>query len=333
MSGLACSVSLASADRWDEMVAACPSATFNQTREWAEAFVEAVPGAAAAARFYQFDDGVEAILPGTVETAVKGAVKEFKSVSPSECAGVLSTTRLTPEHAQAIADDLTHAGYGVVLIYENPFDIQPAMPGFSELDEFVQAIPVETEVGFPERVTAKERQKLNKGLRHDFAFERHTGGDGVDEMYAMYLRSAERWGDSTTWLRPLDLVRAVCSKSESAVVRLAKLDGVVVGATVEYHFGRVSQLAMRGFDYEYRNCYPNLVLLGEAYREAALRGADFLDMGGSAGLEGLVESKERVGCVRLGCRVWTWEHPIHRLYSSGRRRIDRAATAIRAAAH
>ena len=58
-----------------------------------------------------------------------------------------------------------------------------------------------------------------------------------------------------------------------------------------------------------------------------------MDLGPSAGLPNVVEAKQRLGATRLGFRQWTWEHPLHRLLISGRRRISDASAAVRSLAH
>lgn len=314
---------------WDACAEACPHATFFHTRAWAEVCAEAFEGCTPAARLYEFTDGTRALVPGVTLPAARGLFTVFKSTHPSDYGGPLSAEPLPEHHVAAIADDLRGAGFGQVIVYGNPFERTHALPGFRCIEEFTQAVPLDggSVMGV---FGSYERRDLRRAERKGVRVLTGSTDGAVEALYGQYMLSAKRWGARTTWLRPIELCRAAVRQGgDSVQLRLAMLGDEVIGGAVDYFHGPVAIAGWRAFDYEYRNFFPNLVLVREALQEAAARGCRSYDMGPSGGLAGVEEFKQRCGAVRIGFRTWLWEHPAYKAYSAGRRGFSRAAGAVR----
>ena len=328
-------VEAASDSDWDRMVRTARFATFYHTSTWAKICEQAFPKCRATARLYQFDDGTEVLLPGAVETAARGAVTAFKSVYPSDFGGLVAPTPLTAEQVDAVSDDLRHSGFSSVHVYENPFDVQPPLRGFSASPDFTQTVVIDDGIdGVLRHMKYQERQSLRRSERCGVVVERRFGEEAVEEFYRLYLLSAARWGEQTTWLRPIELLRAAVQLGGDSVrVRLAMLDGEAIGGQVDYLHDSVGIVAWRAFDYEHRSSYPNVAMQVASVADAVRDGIRYFDLGPSSGLAGPETLKERYGAVRLGFRVWHWEHPTHKAYTLGRKGFDRAQAAVHSLTH
>ena len=318
---------------WDRMVGHATNASFCQTSTWGSVCERAFPRCRAAARLYRFDDGVEVLVPGMVETAAKGAIRAFRSVFPSDSGGMIGSAPLSGQHIDAIAADLKNAGFASVLIYESPFSVRREMPGFEMLSDFTHVLALTDGIdGVMRRMKYQERQSLRRAERCGVTIVERCDEQGVEQAYRLYKLSAERWGEKTTWLRPMELLRAAVEiGGQDVKLRLAMLGDVPIGAEVDYFHDTLGAVAWRAFDYEYRSCHPNVALFVASAIESCDRGLSYLDMGPSAGLPGLETMKDRYGAVRVGFRVWQWEHPAFKAYARGRKGFDRAQAAVRAA--
>ena len=319
---------------WDRLVRAAPHPLFFATREYAAVCEESFPNTSAAPRAYRFDDGVEVLVPGMEERAAGGVVRVFKSVLPSDSGGFLSSCALGPDHMAAISDDLRGAGYSRVMLYDSPFGLHPALPGFTVAEDFTHLLDITDGYdGLVKRMTQQNRQAMRLAIKNGVRVETRSDQLAVDEFYRLYRMSAERWGDLATWVRPVEYLRALIDRTPDGAVciRLAYLGDLAIGGQVDYLFDGVSVSGWRAFDYEYRSMYPNLLTLAAAVTQEHEQGFVYHDMGPSSGLEGLELSKDRCGARRVAFRVWTWETAGHKVYRTGRRSLDRAQDAIRSA--
>ena len=323
-------------EEWDRLASGARHASFFDTSAYARACEEAFPNTTAAARHYRFDDGVEVLVPGVVQTAMRGAVRTFKSVAPSDSGGLLSASSLGADHVEAVAKDLKNAGFACVTVYDSPHGYHPALPGFHATTDFTHVLDLSGGVdGFVRGMNSPNRQAMNRARKNDVRVESRSDDSAVEEFYRLYLASVERWGAKATWVRPREYLQALVRRGStgSVRIRLAYLGDLAIGGQVDYCFGSLGTTGWRAFDYEYRSSYPNLLTLEAAVAEEHERGFVYHDMGPSAGLAGLEESKDRCGALRVGFRVWTWEHAGHRAYRIGRGGFDHAQSALRAATH
>ncbi len=323
-------------EEWDRLIGVARYPSFFDTRDYAAACEVAFPNAVAAPRAYVFDDGVEVLVPGMEETALRGAVRVFKSMLPSDSGGFVSASPIGPDHIEAIADDIKGAGYSRVMLYDSPFGLHPPVLGFDVAEDFTHLLDItEGYEGFVKRMTQQNRQAMRLAQKNGVRVVSRADGPAVEEFYRLYHMSAERWGDKATWVRPIEYLRALVENATGGAVRirLAYLGDLAIGGQVDYCVGPVCVSGWRAFDYEYRSLYPNLLTLADAVIEEHECGCEYHDMGPSSGLEGLELSKDRCGARRVAFRVWTWESAKHKVYRTGRRSLDRAQDAIRAASH
>ncbi len=318
-------------EEWDRLAGSARYASFFDSSRYAKACEESFPNTVAAARHYRFDDGVEVLVPGIAQTALRGAVRVFKSIGPSDSSGLLSASALDVSHVDAIAADLTNCGYAHVTIYDSPYGLHPPLAGFQVTEDLTHVIDLKRGLdGFVQNMNPPNRQALRRAHKSDVRIERRNDIGAVDEFYRLYLDSVERWGDKATWVRPREYLEALVRHGEdgSVCIRLAYLEDLAIGGQVDYRFGSISTTGWRAFDYRYRSMYPNLLTLEAAVAEECEKGCEYHDMGPSAGLTGLEDSKDRCGGLRLGFRVWTWESSSHKAYRLGRGGLDRAQAAV-----
>ncbi|MGV8083339.1 MAG: GNAT family N-acetyltransferase [Coriobacteriia bacterium] len=316
----------ASMSDWDRLAESAENAAFADTSTWGRICEASFPNCKANARLYQFDDGVEVLLPGVIEKALGGAIKVFRSAHPFDYGGLVSSSPLTSAHVSAISKDLRSAGFSAVTLYESPFHLSPPLPGFEATGDFTHVLPIErgSDAVF-NSMSPKQRQKLRRAANEGVRIEEHTDEYGVSQMYKLYRCSAARWGEQTTWLRPESFLRtAVSLGSRNVRILLTMIEDKPIGGQVDYLYGNVCSGGWRGFDYEYRDLYPNLAILWAAIDDACKRGMKWFDLGSSAGLEGVIESKERYGAVPIAYRRWDWRHPAYKAYSMGRRGVEHA---------
>jgi hypothetical protein len=324
----------ASDEDWDRIVAQDERATVYQTRTWAAICEHSFANCRGVARLYTFDDGTEILLPGAVQTAVRGTVKVFKSAYPFDLGGPVSAGRVTTAQMEAISSDLRSSEFSSVFVCENPFKLAVPLGGFARTDEHTHLIPLEDGLEGVKRRSRSLGQQWRRSERLGVVVEERNDEYGVCEFYRLYLKSVERWGETTTWLRPFEfLEETIRYGGPNVSLRLAMLEGQPIGGQVDYLYGKFGHLAWRAFDYDYRSFYPNAAVLASSLENLYAKGVEYYDLGPSSGLSGVEESKERSGGVPVGYRIWQWESPSHRAYRTGRRALERAQAAVRTATH
>ena len=78
--------------------------------------------------------------------------------------------------------------------------MQPPLPGFVQARISLKPSASATELTASCPECRVRSGRVASGAEARGLIEEHAGGDGVEDLYAMYLRSAERWGDATTGL-------------------------------------------------------------------------------------------------------------------------------------
>lgn len=318
-------------EKWRQAVDRCASATIYHSYNWSKIVEASFDDCELAPRVFVFDDGREAFLPGMEFPALRGVMRRFCSVHPSTYGGLLSEHKLTQDDSSQVYDYLRSQNYAQIVIYTNPFQASPALSGFKQTKDVTYAIPLDGgfEAVWHERFSQYIRRDANRAEKKGVEVRIGTSQQDIDAMYDLYLASAKRWGNKVTWLRPRRLYENTMKAGHPKVkLRLAMLDGQAIGGAVDYYFRNFCHAGWRAFDYEYRNYYPNNLLVREAVREACELGLRYYDMGGSSGLSGVNEFKQRCGAIPLECSVETWENPMFKTYQFMKRGLLNAKTSV-----
>lgn len=141
-------------------------------------------------------------------------------------------------------------------------------------------------------------------------------GDSEEDDRAfldMYEESRTRWGDETEGFPSAFLSGWSAQPDNFARLWLARLDGkAVAGALVLYGRGQAHYLAGAG-DRDAFPARPNNLLFAAIITDACERGCTSLNLGSSAGLEGVERFKEQMGGKPAGYVATTFEHVLLRI--------------------
>lgn len=169
-------------------------------------------------------------------------------------------------------------------------------PGWVRRDAPTAAVSMQ---GGPEtvessRLVRTKRNERNRGLRRGLEIFTSEDVELLREYYEIYLRATCTWGIEAS---PLALLESLLQDPAGRVFFIcARLEGQVIGGHLNLHFGpRV--MAWNGVTDPVfsRSHYPSTLCFWGDMVEACRRGAAWLDMGGSGGVDSLVGFKKYFG--------------------------------------
>lgn len=283
---------------WDAVFAACPWATFFQSRAWAERWREGA-GLAPAAHAVRLADGTRAVLPACRTPLARGLLA--RRVMPAgTLSGWIADGPLGPAHAPALAAELTRLG-------DLELRLSPFTPALEAAPLPVAGwdatAVVDLSPGFEAVVrdfSKGHRSAARKAFREGVEVARAEGLAAWRAYHEVYEATLGRWGERAQGRHPWALFASLARAGDPRVALwLARHRGrVVAGAVclsgprhVAYWHGAAREEAF--------GLRPVHALLHEALRAACEAGARWFDMGSSGGLEGVAHFKRGFGAREL----------------------------------
>lgn len=310
-------------EQWADIWTACPYATFFHSPSWYGVFrdyteQQIVPEPI----LISFSDGKKAIFPLACHRVARGMVRRYLSAPASSIGGWISTDDLQTVHAQLIADYMLES-YKILIVRANPH--QPAMTFQSRLPEKMDQTQILTLSQDFTSVYAKfsKRHKtyINKAKRNDVTVRIADTASEWEEMYALYLETFKRWGDSaTSKYRPsfFEIIRDL----RSPYVRLwvAEHQGRMVAGVIMFYS---KELVMYGYPAsrtDAQDLRASDLMVSEIIRHACEQGFRAFDFNPSSGHQGVIEYKKRFGSEFVDCPIWSsqpgWLSWAERCYKS-----------------
>lgn len=293
MSTSVLSVTKAGAEEWDAAWLGCETATYFQSREWAETWSAYSGGRTRPHPLrVEFTDGASVVLPLSVRLKHRGFSRRCLLCPAGTYGGWLSTHALTPAHARVLAHWLTHELGGLEWRL-HPFDPllrDLAVPG---------ATPDETHAvdltpGFD--AVVRGRSKANKAARAGVTVA--AAGEEADwrAYFALYEDSLRRWGDAASSRYRWELFDEIRRRSSTHLrLWLARLDGAVVAGALCFYARRHAVYWHGAAAEAHFELRPVNLLMQEAIRDACARGFAWFDFNPSGGHEGVKKFKLSLG--------------------------------------
>ena len=243
-------ISPAPRDIWQQVHGLDPYALVTQSPAWLDCICATGPYSDAS-RYYQFIDGVKAVLPLAAQRHMPARLAN--AASPPHgwgIGGLISSGELTPEHLTAIVADLARLPYLRLSVRPNPLSgtIWAATQHSSALVVPRRAHVIDLSGGFDvvwsKRYEKSTRTSIRKAERSGLVVDCDTSSRLVQAFHELYLSSLERWGQQqhepralTRWrgLRrdPLaklqNITRYLAGNSR---IYMAWLDGKPIAATL-----------------------------------------------------------------------------------------------------
>jgi hypothetical protein len=191
--------------------------------------------------------------------------------------------------------------------------------GWTRQDTLTAAIPLQGGLDEVEknRLVNNKRNERNRGMRRGVEFLCTTDSDLLEQYHRIYEQAARHWGVPP---HPLGLLKALLADPRSGTFfTCARLEGKVIGGHFNLHHGdRV--LVWNGVtDPAYaREYFPATVCFWGDLVESCRRGAAWLDMGGSAGVDSLSGFKKYFGADLQLRGLYFHDAPLLGLLKRGR---------------
>jgi CelD/BcsL family acetyltransferase involved in cellulose biosynthesis len=299
-------------EEWDHAWAGCGTATYSQSRDWAEVWQRASGGRyAAAARRLVFSDGAVVVVPLTRRHLVRSLGSYYYGSPAGTYGGWLAHGPLSPEHARALRDHLLRSLPGLWWRL-NPFEPATAELAADEESaggrECTQALSLTA--GY-EAVWSgshrSHRKAVNKARREGLTVRRGSKASDWESYYRLYRESVSRWGKTASSDYDWPLFEALRNRAGRGVELWIVERDSVIAAQINLQSGHV----LTGWGAAGRaECFhlrPMNLLTDEIVRDACARGLDWFDLHPSGGHEGVIQFKRRLGAVELPAPVVTRE--------------------------
>lgn len=167
------------------------------------------------------------------------------------------------------------------------------------------------------RLVRTKRNERNRGLRRGAEVLATREAGLLDEYYGIYLKATRHWGVDPA---PLPLLQALLADPGGGVFfTCVRLDGQVIGGHLNLHFGN-RILAWNGVtDPDFaRSHFPATLCFWGDMMEACRREADWLDLGGSGGVDSLTGFKRYFGAELHMRGLYILDSPWVHLLRKGR---------------
>lgn len=292
----------ASKREWDRIWSGCDSATFFQSREWAEIWQEYTIGDFQPLPFMvKFSDGVRAILPFTLQES-----KQIHFSSPAGTyGGLISLDAVDDRHLAAVLEYVPKA-IGRVFLRINPFagGINKCVAALPFYDDETHVVYLKDGIeNIFKGWTKGHKSAAVKARREGVTIRQSSSSKEWLEYFEMYKKSLDRWGDKASSKYGWPLFESLLN-SRSANIKLwtAYHGEKAIAGAVCFYSKRHSVYWHGAALSEYFNLRPVQFLLYEVIRHAAENNFHWFDFNPSGGHEGVKLFKKGFGTTVLPCK-------------------------------
>ncbi|MBN2205467.1 MAG: GNAT family N-acetyltransferase [Thermoleophilia bacterium] len=298
-------VRAATADEWDDHWLTCPTATYFQSRDWAEIWAayelgELVPDA----RVVRFAGGPEVVLPLSRQPILGGLASRWWCSPMTTYGGWLCAGPLDSGHVEALCA-FVRERLGCVTWRMNPL-----VPSPSQLDEHWSHEPDETLAlalgcGFDQlrKACARgHRRAARKAASEGVVVRPAATHDDWAAYVAAYEDSRRRWGAARGHGAGL-FAEFERRAGDWCRLWVAEAEGEVLGGLLCLYAPRHVACWHAAVFEEALGRHPMPLVFLTAMEDACARGAEWFDFNPSKGLAGVEEFKRRFGAQPLSCPV------------------------------
>lgn len=298
-------------DLWLETARACPWATYFHGPAWARCLAGVLPASHPRALGCTLADGTAAVLPAVVteKRRLLRRIADYKSMAPGVYGGFIAGRSLSADELGELAAAVLRLKGAAGRIVETPW--QPLdLPGpFStkQLETHIVELPAEG-ADLHRRFSRGQKSNLSQARRKGVTVRAAESLRDIDEYFAVYLESVQRWGETAGQVYDKKLFyRLFADGGPQVQFWLAEADGRIVAGvlalawntTIVYWHGAALQ--------EFFRHYPNNLLHAEIMARGCAGGFRLYDMGSSAGLAGVARFKESLGARVSRYRSYRWK--------------------------
>ncbi len=156
-----------------------------------------------------------------------------------------------------------------------------------------------------ERTVLKKnrRNERNRALKMGCKAEISTAPEDLDAFQAIHAEAARRWGVPTV---PAAMIRQLVSEGAGKVfLSLVRFEDRLIGGHFCWHDGDEIFAWLGATLPQHNDKFPATLLIWNDLEEACRRGASWLDLGGSGGLEGVSNFKKLLGAEERERGAWS----------------------------
>lgn len=296
---------------WLETARACPWATYFHSPAWAASMAGLVPEFRAEALGCILDDGTPVVLPAVVKKKKRLLRKalEYKSMEPGVYGGFIAGRMLTAGEIELLAGAVLRLKSTTGRIVDTPW--QPLNLPNTFISKKLETHIVQLNPDFEalqKGFSRGQKSNLNQARRKGVTVRLAASRQDIDDYFAIYLESVQRWGETAGEVYGKDLfLRLYGSGDPQIQFWLAEVEGRIAAGvlalawnhTILYWHGAASE--------QYFKHYPNNLLHAHIMAWGSQGGYLRYDMGASAGLAGVARFKESFGAQVQPYRSYRWK--------------------------
>jgi len=283
---------------WDSVTLACPSATFFQTRPWAEVLATTFP-AWKADPVVEFSDGNLMVLP-----ILKHTITGYREgMIPHVYGGPIFSRLPNEEHLLAAQQIATW--FPDITLVDNPF-----CPYSREQDGLarwrLETTATDLACGFEtlwKRLRDTNRRHFRSAQKQGVGASIARSIQEVDEYFNIYQQSLRRWGEGANGFYPRRLFRnlfAMTGFGGDAKLWIARKDGLLIGGIIMLYHGKQAVYWHGVSDVAHSSLHPSPFLLITAMQDACANGFRWFDfMGPNQHLKGVQHFKDGFASQRV----------------------------------
>jgi CelD/BcsL family acetyltransferase involved in cellulose biosynthesis len=318
------------AQRYAELLASTPAATFFHTRTWAEILTRAFPQVRDQSRIVRRGSSSYA-LPYFRWVRLGGVLSTGHSSFPFLYGGPL------PPEPQVWEAALMHLSResGSLVVIGNPFAPEPqdaawgTAAGLTSNSESTHllTLPDSPDEFWNGVLSSRKRNDVRRLTRKGVGVELSRSDADIRAVYDLYRKRMRTWKQRPGLVYPLALYRTMLDLGGDAVrLYVVRFGGDVIGGTFVCRFGGISHYLAGYFDHDAARLRPNVLAQERIIRDAIEDHYRIYDMLPSAGIPAVEAFKESFGGVKTHFPRWEKRGRLHRLSEQIRSRFrDRSA--------
>jgi CelD/BcsL family acetyltransferase involved in cellulose biosynthesis len=312
---------------WDRMVIEDGRASFFNTRDWSDLLVSTLPTYRHAHLVCRVGGKAVACLPAVIRSRL-GALS-LESMAYGTFGGPVLGADAPPGAAGALLAAFARRARGPRVVLAQVVDrhgrVSGAdLPGFEKIDFTIQEVALDAPYDeLFARFRPSARNKIRKAVKAGVEVRRASGEEDFLAYYTVLEQCSRDWNVRP---RPGRSFFAALSLLDPSKVQmwLATSAGEVIAGDLNFvtngvvmNWGNVSTDAAK-------DVAPSNLLHANAIEQGVLEGCHTYDLGGSAGLEGVVAFKASFGAVEKRISRYFMERPWRRAARAALERVHRS---------
>ena len=309
----------ATAAEWDALWAACPWATYAESRAWAEDWSIYTRGRMSPTPLLvRFSDGRRVALPLTRQR--RRPTPRYLLTPAGNYGGWLSEEPLEPIHAELLVEWLLQT-CRPLWWRVNPFDPLAGVAARHATEpDVTHAVALD---GYDEARHKSHSSAVRRARRLGLRVRPAAGAADWQEYYNIYAAALQRWGDDATSHYRAELFELLRRRDGVELWVVEDSGGALISGAIglytEHHVA-VWHMATLAAHYQSR---PTSLLEADLITDARQRGLAWYDMCPSGGHRGVAEFKEHLGGQPLECPVVVTQAPQRWVITAAQRVLNR----------